>query len=491
MTAPSLARILTDVGAFVDEPFTLIDVGCSGGIFSPALEFTPSLKAVGFDPITDEVERLQATTPDEGVRFECALVDEPGWELPIQRNSPGVFARSSATAYGELHAFDYSREVFNTGRAITLTDHRIALRDWLSAHPDWTVDLLKVDTDGSDISVLRSMGDRIGEPLAVHVEVNFDGDVGPDRNVFSTVFDTLVKAGYRLFSLDPTRYAKAAMPRPFQWQMPAQTSGGQVMQADALFCRDLAVEGEDTPTRMLKLACIFDLLDLQDCAAELLESHQALLEETSPVPVSDLLAALGPRTELGLAPADARDRLRRQPEEFFPESAGTDVRQPEEFFPEPAGTDVQRHIPLLHLDGQTISLRGDAKSVVTTEADGWWPPEMTGTWTAGACATLPVRLEKPLPSGTIIEIDGWRLDTGTDEHVGCVVINGVALKGTINRPTGPWKFVVPREISRGSAVIAVHSWPLARPITLGLSMDERLLGTHIASLRLRSEGARY
>ncbi len=461
MTAPSLARILTDAGAFVDEPFTLIDVGCSGGIFNPALEFTPSLKAVGFDPITDEVDRLQATTPDEGVRFECALVGEPGWELPILRNSPGVFARSSAAAYGEMHVFDYAQEVFNTGRAITLTDHRIALRDWLSAHPDWTVDLLKVDTDGSDISVLRSMGDRIGEPLAVHAEVQFDGDVGPDRNAFSTVFDTLLEAGYRLFSLDPTRYAKAAMPRPFQWRMPAQTVRGQVMQADALFCRDLAVEGEDTPTRMLKLACIFDLLDLQDCAAELLESHRARLEETSPVPVSDLLAALGPRTELGLAPADARDRLRRQPEEF-----------------------LQRHIPVLHLDGPAISLRGDAKSVVTTEADGWWPPEMTGTWTAAACVTLPVHLEKPLPSGAIIEIDGWRLDTGADENVGCVVINGVALEGTIDRPTGPWKFVVPREISEGLVLIGVHSWPLVQPVALGISTDERLLGVHIASMRV-------
>ncbi len=489
MTAPSLARILTDAGAFVDEPFTLIDVGCSGGIFNPALEFAPSLKAVGFDPITDEVDRLQATTPDEGVRFECALVGEPGWELPTLRNSPGVFARSSAAAYGEMHAFNYAQEINNAGRAITLTNRRVALVDWLSAHPDWAVDFLKVDTDGSDISVLRSMGERITEPLAVHVEVNFDGDPGPNQNVFSTVFDALITAGYRLFSLDPTRYAKAVMPLPFQWRMPAQTSSGQVMQADALFCRDLAVEGEDTPTRLLKLACIFDLLDLQDCAGELIESHRALLEETSPVSVSDLLAALGPRTELGLAPADARDRLRRQPEEFFPEPAGTDARQPEEFFPESAGADVQRHIPRLHLDGPAISLRGDAKSVVTIEADGWWPPEMTGTWTAGACATLPVRLEKPLPPGATVEIDGWRLDTGADEHVGCVVINGVALEGTIDRPTGPWKFVVPREISEGLALIGVHSWPLVQPVSLGVSPDERLLGVHIASMRVYDGGS--
>lgn len=79
MTAPSLARILTDAGAFTNEPFTLLDVGCSDGIFNPALDFIPSIRAVGFDPVTDEVERLQAASPDRGVNFECALVGDPGW----------------------------------------------------------------------------------------------------------------------------------------------------------------------------------------------------------------------------------------------------------------------------------------------------------------------------------------------------------------------------------------------------------------------------
>jgi len=193
--------------------------------------------------------------------------------------------------------------VNDQGRTIQLTERRVALAEWLTGHPDWIVDLVKVDTDGSDISAIRSLGNRLSEPLAIHIEVQFDGETGPDRNVFSTVFDTLLESGFRLCSLDPSRYAKAALPLPFQWQMPAQTTRGQVMQAGALFCKDLAVEGTDSPLRILKLACIFDLLDLPDCAVELLEVHADALEEVLPVALDDVLAATGRRTQLGQAPA--------------------------------------------------------------------------------------------------------------------------------------------------------------------------------------------
>ncbi len=482
MTAPSLARILTDAGAFVDEPFTLIDVGCSGGIFNPVLEFAPSLKAVGFDPITDEVDRLQATTPDEGVRFECALVGEPGWELPTLRSSPGVFARSSASAYGEMHSFNYGKEINNAGRAITLTNRRVALVDWLSAHPDWAVDFLKVDTDGSDISVLRSMGERITEPLAVHVEVNFDGDTGPNRNVFSTVFDTLITAGYRLFSLDPTRYAKATMPLPFRWRMPAQTSSGQVMQADALFCRDLAVEGEGTPTRLLKLACIFDLLDLQDCAAELLEAHAPALAGVSPVPIPALLTALGRRTELGLAPGEARVLLRDTPQVFFPTveqngSGGAMV----------AGQHADTPPTSLALDSEPIALGTGRDRTVAPLGDGWTIPEVDGVWTDAPCADLRVTLVDTVPRGSLVALNGWSLAENQGEAPCAVVINGTALEPIAGVPDGECRYRVPRDIGPGPAVISIHAWPLIRPCDVIDSSDQRLLGVHVSSLAIRAD----
>ncbi len=480
MTAPSLARILTDAGAFASEPFTLVDVGCSGGIFNPALQFTPALRAVGFDPIIDEVERLQASTPADGVQFECALVGDPEWTPLPPRGTPGVFARSSAAAYGDIHGFDYGEQINNQGRKITLTDRMVRLADWLADEPEWVVDLLKVDTDGSDISVVRSLGDRLGEPLAVHIEVQFDGETGPDRNVFSTVFDTLVSAGYRLFSLEPSRYSKAALPRPFQWRMPAQTVYGQVMQADALFCRDLAVEGNDSPTRILKMACIFDLLDLQDCAAELIEARAETLAPSVPCDIEELLAAVGRRTELGLAPKDARNLLATDPGRFLPGPQG-DV-------PPNDVLSVNRW-PALAADDEPIRIGTPSDVLAGAAAHGWWPPEPTGAWTAGPAATLNIALPDGLRTGDVVEIETWRLEPPEDAQPAlAIVINGVALTEVDAQP-GHQAFRVPMPIASGPASITIHAWPLVTPADASGSADRRALGLHVSSIALRRNDA--
>ena len=74
--APSLAMLLTEVGAFRDEPFTLIDVGCSGGLYEPAHDFMPDIRAVGFDPLISEVDRLNRT-----LTAACGSQSVP-WTLP-------------------------------------------------------------------------------------------------------------------------------------------------------------------------------------------------------------------------------------------------------------------------------------------------------------------------------------------------------------------------------------------------------------------------
>ncbi len=45
---------------FAENPFVLIDVGCSGGIHEGWREFEPHLTAYGFEPSTTECSRLQA-----------------------------------------------------------------------------------------------------------------------------------------------------------------------------------------------------------------------------------------------------------------------------------------------------------------------------------------------------------------------------------------------------------------------------------------------
>ena len=504
MTAATLARTFTDAGVFASEPFTVIDVGCSGGIFTPSLEFLPDLRAVGFDPLATEVDRLNATTPGPGVGFECALVGTPEWTMPNLRASRGVYARSSAANYERVHSFDYTREVFNAGQDVVEATHMTSLETWLDEHPEWRPDLIKIDTDGADLGVLRSLGTRLGDALAIHIEVNFDGDPGPDANTFATVFNTLAGAGYRLFSLVTTNYSKAALPRPFAWNIPAQTVGGQINQGDALFCRDLAVEGSDSHTRLLKLACIFDLFGLTDCSAELLANHHEAVASASPLTPTAIADVLGARTELCMTPDEAHQALESTPGVFFPatnslpwpggdfsplahgwsqeddsEVGGngandTESRAGDKDPTEPQAADEEPcRLPI----GGMLEFKANRGGIRALD-QGWWAPESTGTWSSGSVATLTLSLPEGLREGSHITLAGWHLDPGTSARRFALVINGVSLVD-VGMGGDEYPFRVPDEIPAGDATVTIHTWPVLTPPN---PLDHRALGFHLSAI---------
>ncbi len=483
---PTLARVLTDAGTFRDAPFTVIDVGCSGGLIDMADEFSPDLRAVGFDPLTSEVTRLQSLESRSGVEFEAALVGAGDAYIGVPRDTPTIFGRSSAALYSRLHGFNHAREYFNAGEEIQVTDRTVRLDEWLAGHPDWRVDFLKVDTDGADLDVLLSLGERIAEPLAMYIEVSFDGDPGPTHNVFSTIFDLVTGAGFRLFSLTPTTYARGAFPQPFEWEMPAQTVRGQIMQADALFCRDLAVEGDEDPSRILKLASIFDLMDLQDCAGELLEAHADALRAATAASGDHIARALASRTPLGLTPAESRRAFEADPSVFFPTRAGNGDLIP-------AGSDsaVGRPAPpAISPGGAPLEIgTGDGRSA-SALGTGWSDAEEAGAWTCRPHATLSLDIPG-VAAGCVLEIHHRRLSADEASQTLAVSVNGRMLAEAEAAPDGAARFVMPDHLAPGPAEITIYAWPLLRPADVIGSDDERTLGIWLSAVRLAgaNEGA--
>ncbi|MET0532428.1 MAG: hypothetical protein ABW003_29610, partial [Microvirga sp.] len=70
------------------ETFTLLDIGCSGGIQPAWRVFGERLKAIGFDPNIEEVERLRAKETLPGVSYEAAFVGVPA-QHPLMRDLEG------------------------------------------------------------------------------------------------------------------------------------------------------------------------------------------------------------------------------------------------------------------------------------------------------------------------------------------------------------------------------------------------------------------
>jgi hypothetical protein len=82
--------------------------------------------------------------------------------------------------------------------------------------------------------------------------------------------------GFELFTLSMRGYSAAALPAPYLLTIPAQSCWGRPFQGDAIYLRDLASPEhrqwaeQSAPDKLAKLAALFSLIGLPDCAAEIL-----------------------------------------------------------------------------------------------------------------------------------------------------------------------------------------------------------------------------
>jgi hypothetical protein len=156
------------------------------------------------------------------------------------------------------------------------------------------------------------------------VESPFHGLVHDESNTFRNIDRLLTGLGFSLFDLEVYRYSRAALPGRFVYRIPAQTESGQVIWADALYLRDAGRPDYESewsfmlsPQKILKLACLFEIFGLNDCAAELLLKYRA--EVGHLVDVNRYLDSLTPSVQS--ARPSYREYVRgfeENPESFYP-----------------------------------------------------------------------------------------------------------------------------------------------------------------------------
>uniref|UniRef100_Q01PT5 Methyltransferase FkbM domain-containing protein n=1 Tax=Solibacter usitatus (strain Ellin6076) TaxID=234267 RepID=Q01PT5_SOLUE len=275
-----MTRFVVNQGVLRDQPFSLVDVGASGGIEQHWRHFGSSLEAVGFDPLFSEVERLNKAEQNSRVRYVASRVGYR--ELPALTADAGFdadpYPRTSTVRAWEILNCNYTNTYFDQTHGGGLTSELIELDDFFEPDLD-RVDFIKVDTDGDDFAVLlgaRKLLSGTG-PLGLAVETSLVGRMSPYANLFSNVDAYLRSLGYSVFAIEPRLHSRAALPRPFRWFQPADTHGGQSRWADTLFFRDVCLPGYEarfhvtlTAQKLLKLCCAFELFHLEDCAAEVL-----------------------------------------------------------------------------------------------------------------------------------------------------------------------------------------------------------------------------
>jgi hypothetical protein len=271
-TNPVFCREVVERG-LLSEPFRLLDLGARGGTPSQWLVFADQLEVIPIDPD----EREPGITAVVGRRHEARpFFRHEYWPTDGLYRSEELF---EGTAAREAHEPSRIEMVETQPLTDLVPPERLA-----------SIDFAKLDVQQAEMDVLVSSGPLLEAVLGLELEVHFPKRPA-DCACFSELDAYLQGCGFEVYDLDVFRYTRPQWPAPTLYDVrdddgrpvPAPTVEGQVLTGDALYIRrDWPTEGD----RALKLACIFELHRLRDCAIALLERAPDLV----PDDVSTLLA---------------------------------------------------------------------------------------------------------------------------------------------------------------------------------------------------------
>lgn len=233
--------------------------------------FAPNLTIYGFDADADACDQANSNLEARKVNWTekhipLALGRSVGESTLYVTNhpmcsslySPNETYLSRLTGLSELMDLDFTINLETT-----------TLDTFCQAEGIEEIDFLQTDVQGADLDVLEGASGILGRSiLGVQVEVIFS-HLYVNQPLFADVDTYLRRQGFTLFDL-----AAAYRPRV---RSPIQSTvhPGQLLWGDAFYFRDLLQEDLSTdlktPERILKLACIADVMNFPDYALELLE----------------------------------------------------------------------------------------------------------------------------------------------------------------------------------------------------------------------------
>ncbi len=208
----------------------------------------------------------------------------------------------------------------------SLADVKLSLSEFVREMQVTDVDFIKIDTDGCDLEVLMSCEAMIRpcNVLGFMIETPFHGSHHDTENTFHNIDRYMRKQGFVLYALTVNKYSRAALPSKFKLNIAAQTESGQVMWGDTIYLRDGAAgdyldiwRTRLSTVKILKLAALYEIFNLPDCAAELIAKHKTQIGEViDPVLLLDSLTP--PLNGQKVSYSDYIETFKKRLELFFP-----------------------------------------------------------------------------------------------------------------------------------------------------------------------------
>jgi FkbM family methyltransferase len=288
------------LGDLLDEPIVIADVGCRWGFADTWEQLGDRCRAIGFEPDEDECERLRKRYHDRPWVEIVAqgLGREAGTETIHITREPAC-----SSLYKPLDDIvDRHPRLEPQRLADTQRIELVAFDDWCLRRGIERVDVIKLDTQGSELDVLRGAARSLETVIAVQTEVEFNR-MYEGQPLFDDVDRFLRDHGFVLWHLENLSYHRQRGARSglhqctqfFDFDVAQFSSrAGQLFWADALFVRaDVARPQRTAEWReALRHACVTAALGLADLAGLALDLHHRQLEGHERKTVESVLALL-------------------------------------------------------------------------------------------------------------------------------------------------------------------------------------------------------
>ncbi len=270
---PELTRDLVFNKVFESNPLVVVDVGARGGLETYWSVYEDQLSGIGFEPDVPECEKLNKHYANSPTHFYP-------YALHKDKNIRDFFisAYPSSCSFYEPDENFWKRflDEFNVRVIRRIQLETVDFDSFAKYNEIDYVDFIKLDTEGCELDVLEGAQHFLEQSvLGVSVEVEFS-KVHKYQPLFSDVDLFLRSLGFQLFDLSTYKHSRKALPKRLY---PHSSGQGQILWGQALFLRD-GVRELDNPQirkrwneiRILKLASLMELFNLQDCAVELFQA---------------------------------------------------------------------------------------------------------------------------------------------------------------------------------------------------------------------------
>jgi FkbM family methyltransferase len=190
MAHPATERLLAELSTTA----TLVDVGARDGPVFLWAEFGDKARIICFEPDREECERLNRAENKNIIYVPCALADhDRGIRLHFVEDDPA--ASSIYPLIPGFPSYGASRPV----RMITCPS--ITLDQYCAQHGIANVDAIKLDTQGSELDILRGGIGSLKTVSFIDIEVEF-GEIYEGQPLFCDVDRFLRDHGFVLWRLN-------------------------------------------------------------------------------------------------------------------------------------------------------------------------------------------------------------------------------------------------------------------------------------------------